>query len=265
MITSEIKKLIDDDKTVFVCSHSGGKDSQAMYLYLKDKIPYDRLIVVHADLGMVEWKGVREHIEKYVTEHPLIIVKPKKTFFQMVEDREYWPSSQSRQCTSDQKTWPIFDYVKKYMIEMKYETVVNCMGIRAEESSGRAKKLPFKLNEKQTSERKKRTVFDWYPIFTWSTRDVFQFILKNGEKPHYAYELGMSRLSCCFCILANRQDLKVSAKHNPELLEQYAKLEKKIGHTVFMDGKNPIAIKDYINKPYKRTPKKLTLLKDCYV
>lgn len=47
---------------------------------------------------------------------------------------------------------------------------------------------------------------------------------------HPAYDLGMSRFSCCFCVLASRADLCISAKGNPWLLARYAAIEEKIGH-----------------------------------
>lgn len=262
MFSEEIKKLIENG-TLFFCSHSGGKDSQAMYLYLKKIIPKDQLIVIHADLGHVEWEGTFKHIENTVS-HEIVKVRAKKSFFEMVEHRTMWPSSMSRQCTSDLKTKPIFDEIKKIMKEKGVNTIVNCMGLRAEESSARAKKAVFEYNEKQSAKTKNRHVYNWNPVFNWSTREVFRFILDNEQKPHWAYEKGMSRLSCCFCILANRQDLKESSMHNPALLDEYEKLEKKIGHTVFMHQKEPIGIKEYINLPYKREPKKLIRLRDCY-
>lgn len=48
---------------------------------------------------------------------------------------------------------------------------------------------------------------------------------------HHAYTLGMPRLSCCFCIFAPRAALLLAGKHNPELLSEYVRIERKIGHT----------------------------------
>src|SRR5690606_28286908 len=43
---------------VFYISHSGGKDSQAMYALLSRVVPEKQISVIHADLGEVEWHGV---------------------------------------------------------------------------------------------------------------------------------------------------------------------------------------------------------------
>jgi hypothetical protein len=40
----------------------------------------------------------------------------------------------------------------------------------------------------------------------------------------------MTRLSCCFCVLAKKSDLLIAARHNPQLLDAYVRVEEKIGH-----------------------------------
>lgn len=57
-----IQQLIEDG-AIFYCSHSGGKDSQAMYSVLSKVVPANQMVVVHANLGNVEWSGVIDHIE----------------------------------------------------------------------------------------------------------------------------------------------------------------------------------------------------------
>ena len=67
--------------------------------------------------------------------------------------------------------------------------------------------------------------------------EVFSEIKHAGQEPHWAYSKGMSRLSCMFCIMANPQDLKISAEQNPETYAQYVAMEKKINHTMMMPVK----------------------------
>ena len=69
-----------------------------------------------------------------------------------------------------------------------------------------------------------------------STPDVFAAIEEGGQTPHWAYAAGMSRLSCSFCIMASLSDLQCAARLRPKLLEQYARLEAEIGHTLRPDG-----------------------------
>lgn len=261
--TVKVDSLFNDEKTLFVCSHSGGKDSQAMYLYLKTK-NIKNLVVIHADLNEVEWAGTFEHIQKTISpEDQLFKVKAEKSFLEMVKARGMFPSSKTRQCTSDLKTAPIFKKIYELAKLSGYTTIVNCMGLRAEESKSREAKARFELDEKRTLKKGTRTVYTWLPIHDWSTKAVFSYIKLNNQMPHDAYLKGMSRLSCCFCIMANRQDLKISAEHNPELLDKIEALENEIGHAMFFVSGLAVKIKDYINTPYKREPKKLKTWANC--
>ena len=77
MSHNDALEAINNGALVFV-SHSGGKDSQAMYAHLRAIVPADQIIVVHANLGEVEWTGVVDHIEANI-DHDLNIVKAGKT------------------------------------------------------------------------------------------------------------------------------------------------------------------------------------------
>ena len=104
------------------------------------------------------------------------------------------------------------------------------MGMRAEESPARARKAPWRRNDRMSVAG--REVFDWLPVFDLSTEDVFRVIRNAGQSPHWAYAAGMSRLSCSFCILASRADLRRAAELRPDLYRTYAALERRIGHTL---------------------------------
>jgi hypothetical protein len=57
-----IRELVERG-ALFVINHSGGKDSQAMATVMRRVIPADQLLVIHAELGEVEWDGIVGHIE----------------------------------------------------------------------------------------------------------------------------------------------------------------------------------------------------------
>lgn len=235
----QIKELISQG-AIFYASLSGGKDSDAMYITLEKMIPHDQLVVVHADLGEVEWTGVQEHIRAN-TRHPVNVVKAVKTFLGMVENRGMWPSAKHRQCTSDLKRGPILKFIRQDLKARGASTAVNCTGIRAAESTARAKKNPLTLNKRGSAAR---TIYDWLPIFDLSTPEVFQVIADAGQKPFWAYEKN-ERLSCVFCIMGSLNDLRHGAEKNPALYTKYVALEKKIGHTMFTKGKEAIGLEEY--------------------
>lgn len=230
-----VQQLISSG-AIFYVSHSGGKDSQAMYAVLSALVPPDQIVVVHADLGEVEWEGVQDHIRSTIT-HPLNVVRARKTLFDMVEHRAItrpdvpsWPSSAHRQCTSDLKRNPIQKFIRSDMKSRQVLLAVNCIGLRAAESSARKKKVPFSLNKALS--KAGRTVNDWLPIHHMTDRQVFATIKLHGQKPFHAYDRN-ERLSCVFCIMGSDNDLRHGKDQRPELYHKYLALEKKTGWTMF--------------------------------
>jgi len=220
---------------LFAVNHSGGKDSQAMLLKLLELgIPGDQIVIVHADLGRVEWEGSQEHIRRNSFGLPLVVAEPARTLFQMVRSRGMWPSPQQRQCTSDLKRTPITREIRRYLkAHPRFNgLVVNCMGMRAEESSARAKAAVFKFSERNS--KAGREWYDWLPIHAMSEADVFASIRAAGQAPAWPYFAGMTRYSCCFCIMASEADLKTAARLAPSLYREVVHLERSVNHTLSM-------------------------------
>ena len=77
-----------------------------------------------------------------------------------------------------------------------------------------------------------REWFDWLPVFSLTTQDVFRVIAEAGQNPHWIYSQGISRCSCSFCIFGSRADLRRAAELRPGLYARYSQLEHRIGHTL---------------------------------
>ncbi|MDF8363349.1 MULTISPECIES: phosphoadenosine phosphosulfate reductase family protein [Achromobacter] len=229
-ITTEIQSLIDRG-AVFVTNHSGGKDSQAMFIALSRIIPAAQLVVVHADLGEVEWHGALEHIHATIGQVPLRVCRSRRSLLQMIVDRGKFPSPQQRQCTSDLKRGPIEREIRR----MKVPLIVNCMGMRAQESPRRAKLATFKYSNRNS--KAGREWYDWLPIHDATVEQVFATIASAGQSPHWAYAAGMSRFSCCFCIMSSKDDLRNAARLNPRLYSTYVELERQTGTVMMMPTK----------------------------
>jgi DNA sulfur modification protein DndC len=194
----------------------------------------------------VEWDGVIEHIH-HTTYSPYYECQAEKTFLQMVEGRGYWPTAQFRQCTSDLKRNPLEKLIRRISQEKRNKLIVNCMGMRAEESPKRKAKKAWKLSEKNS--KAGREWYEWLPIHQWTEGQVFRYIKENGQEPHWAYKAGMSRLSCCFCIMASDDDLRTAARLRPALFQTYIALEEKINHTFRMPDKPgaDVSLKRYLH------------------
>ncbi len=228
---------------ILLINSSAGKDSQAMLTHIakmaKEQGVESRLVVVHCDLGRVEWKGTAELAEEQAKHYGVRFIKvsrPQGDLLDHVEKRGMWPSSAARYCTSDHKRGQVYKVLTQLTDEIRaikgkdYQVrILNMMGIRADESPARAKKVPFEHDEQASNG--KRHVDVWYPIFDWSVEQVWTTIRQSGVRSHRAYDLGMPRLSCCFCVLASENALLLAGHHNKELLAEYVAVEKKIGHT----------------------------------
>ena len=224
-----------------VLNSSAGKDSQAMISYVwrlaREQGVLGRLVMVHCDLGRVEWEGTKELAEYHAAYYGIrfeVVRRSQGDLLTHIEERGMFPGPDTRYCTAQHKRNQVYRLLTQLARESgRHVRILNCMGIRADESRARAKKPPFKEDSKASNG--KRHVDNWYPIFTWSLADVWARIKATGVAYHYAYDLGMPRVSCQFCIFSPRAALLLAGKHSPELLAEYVRVEKKIGHTLRVD------------------------------
>lgn len=237
---------------IILVNSSAGKDSQAMLDYLVELcraqgVNLSKMVVVHCDLGRVEWKGTRELAERQAAHYGLrfeVVARDRDLLHQIEFERGNFPSNSARFCTSDQKTAQVNKLITKLVAELalgRPARILNCLGIRAQESPARAKKEPVSLDVKATNG--KRIVTRWLPIFDWTIEQVWDRIRASGVEHHPAYDLGMSRLSCCFCVLARKSDLQIAAKHNPDLYQEYLAVEQRIGKTFSSKAKRPLSLR----------------------
>lgn len=230
-----------------VINTSAGKDSQAMLtslVELADEVGYSRsrLVAVHADLGRVEWAGTAELAERQANAYGVRFIKvsrPQGDLLDQIEARGMFPSSTARYCTSDQKTSQVLKVLTQLTAEHqaiyggRQVRVLNCLGLRAEESPARAKKVPFSYDKRASNG--KRHVDRWLPIFDWTVGQVWATIRRSGLPWHPAYDQGMPRLSCCFCVLSSKSALVLAAQLNPQLAAEYRAVEVRIGHSFKAD------------------------------
>ena len=234
----EVEKL-KDRGALFVVSHSGGKDSQAMYLAMRKVIPKDQLLIIYARLkGGVVWRNNWKHIEntidgatKRMVADAYWIDGAEKSLLEMWHRRGKGPGVAGRYCTSDLKTQPINREIRRLINGGAWSNklVVMCLGLRAEESGRRAdeSKTPTLSLDKGQS-KAGREWYRWCPIKSWSAKDVFKVINQAGQDPHWVYDQGMRRCSCIFCIFSCPKDVRTAAKLRPDLYSKMAQMEKEL-------------------------------------
>lgn len=243
-------ELADYDR--ILVNSSAGKDSQASLHVVATAARAagvsDRIVVVHADLGNAEWDGVpqlaAEHAAHYGLRFELVgraRAGKTETILERVAQRGKWPDAARRWCTSDHKRGPIRTLMTRLSAELRESgqaldrpvALLNVMGLRAEESPARSRRIPYAHNHSASNGR--RRVDDWYPIHDWPLARVWDTIAAAGTRTHPAYAAGMTRLSCRFCVLASRADLICSARLNPVLAQRYAAVEQQTGHRFRVD------------------------------
>lgn len=92
------------------------------------------------------------------------------------------------------------------------------------------------VSQDPATNKTKRDVTRWLPIHGWSDQQVWDLIHTKKLPYHKAYDLGMPRLSCVFCIYAPPEALLLAGYHNPEKLAEYVAVEQKIGHAFQYDS-----------------------------
>lgn len=216
---------------------SGGKDSTATSFAAIAKLdalghPRDRRVAIHADLGRAEWKSTPETVERCAAALGLPLLVVRRSAGDMVQRWEVrfsnaleryaalatynligpWSQANKRFCTSELKAQVIGpELARRY----RGQTIIQVMGIRREESTGRKNAPISKLDHRfaQPENRHGTRMLIWHPGVTWSKDEVFECHRRHNLPLHEAYTVyGSGRLSCAYCVLASIRDLQAAAR-----------------------------------------------------
>lgn len=183
-----------------VC-YSGGKDSDVILELTKMAGVSYRAIYKNTT---IDPSGTIKHAKEMGAE----VLRPKKTFFQLVREKGF-PTMFVRFCCSELKEYKILDYA--------------IVGVRREESAKRMKR--YKEPEMCRVFSKNVKARHYMPILDWTLNDVEEFIRERNIKcaPVYYDEYGNfhveRRLGCVACPL-------ISPKQRIEQFKQYPNLVK---------------------------------------
>lgn len=230
------------DLTAFdaiIVNSSAGKDSQATL----DVVAHaanaanvlNRVTVLHCDLGDVEWPGVPDLARRQAHHYGIRFAARRRTqngLLELIRTRGRWPSPQCRFCTSATKRGPARRFMTETVRNLALDRparILNVLGLRAEESTARARKPQHALDP-AASNKTRRHVWTWLPIHHQTTEQIWTRIHASGVPHHWAYTLGMRRLSCTLCPLAARADIIRACQLRPDLARTYIDLETTIGH-----------------------------------
>ncbi|WP_454872989.1 hypothetical protein [Paraburkholderia xenovorans] len=244
--TPEVDALLDQNAVVAI-GVSGGKDSVACALAVARHLDLvghtGPRVLVHADLGRVEWKDSGPACERLAAHLGWELVTVRRQAGDMLARwqkrwennvtryRELscvrlilpWSTPSMRFCTSELKTAVITSALKK---RYPGHDIINVTGVRRQESSARSK-MPVAAPLTALT-RRSNEGWTWNAIIEWPIEDVFAEIASAGVALHEAYTVyGASRVSCAFCIMSSLDDLRAAAgcADNHELYREMVAIE----------------------------------------
>lgn len=211
---------------------SGGKDSQALAYRVQahlDAVGHGGVrALIHSDLGRIEWRDSAPVCERLAGRLGWELVTVRRPAGDMLDRwlarwsanvERYrtlscvklilpWSSASQRFCTSELKTQVIARAIRA---RHPVGPVVSTIGLRWEESAARARK-PVARRDAALS-RARGAGLAWNAIIHWPRQDVLDYIGQRGGVLHEAYRIyGASRVSCAFCVLASRADLRAATR-----------------------------------------------------
>lgn len=262
-------------------SISGGKDSSAVALatnaYLDQFGHQGPRVLIHADLGRIEWHASQEMCEKVARVTGLELLVVRREAGDMIERwtqrwassvRRYtalecvklimpWSAPALRFCTSEMKTQLIGRMLVR---RFPHATIISVSGIRAQESPSRSKVPVAAPAGHLLSISHHTTGYDWRPLLQWTKDEVLAFHAQTGFPLHEAYTTyGASRVSCAFCIMSSQADLAAaaSAEQNAEAYRALCDLE--IESTFpFQQDKWLFDVAPYLLTPFQHSVRDLT-------
>lgn len=205
------------DGSTYVVSVSGGKDSTATVLALREaEIPAR---YVFADTG---WEAPQTYEYLVTLERTLGItidrVEKRGGMVAECGGAARFPSRMQRWCTRELKIIPLRAYHDKIVKETDEDTI-SVVGVRAQESPARARLAQFELDDDWGG-------YIWRPLMHWTVEDVLQIHHHHGVPVNPLYRLGYDRVGCLPCVYSRKEDIRLTADHFPDRIELIRALEK---------------------------------------
>lgn len=182
-------------------------------------------LLIHADLGSVEWRQSQQKCQELADVLGWELQTVERKAGGMMERWQTrwsnnverynnlscvklilpWSTPSMRFCI-ELKSAVIASYLKK---RFRGQEIINVTGIRREESAGRKKAAVAKDDPRLT--QAKAAGMTWNPVIEWTIGEVKAAIARRGIELHEAYtKYGMTRVSCAFCIMSSAADLVAS-------------------------------------------------------
>lgn len=194
--------------TRHILSLSGGKDSTALAIYMRDKVPEMEYIFCDTGEELPETYEYLDRLEAYLGK-PIVRLNPDRPFSHYLDIyRGVLPDSRTRWCTRMLKIKPFEKYVGD-------QEAISYIAIRADE--------PHRKGYIST----KPNLEAVYPFIEDGLikRDVFKLLEESGLGIPEYYQW-RSRSGCYFCFYQQRREWVGLLEKHPELYEKAKAFEK---------------------------------------
>jgi hypothetical protein len=207
-----------DEKPTKLVRHllglSGGKDSSALAIYLRDKVPEMEYFFADTGAELPETLAYIDMLEDYLGK-PIKRLNASRSFEHHLKlNGNFLPTAKSRWCTSELKIKPFEEYVGG-------DEAITYVGIRADE--------PYR----QGYLSKKPNIKAIYPFMEDGLvkEDIFRILEASGIGVPKYYEW-RSRSGCYFCFFQRKDEWVGLHERHPELFEKaksYEAYHKELG------------------------------------
>jgi hypothetical protein len=193
-----------------ICPLSGGKDSTALAIYLKDKIPNLEYVFCDTGAELPETYDYLDKLEAFLGKQIVRLNSEKSFDYLLKKHGNYLPSARARWCTVEMKIQSYEKYVGEDLIE-------SYVGIRADEN-------------REGYISNKDTIKPRYP-FKEDGIDLagVNNILEESGIGMPTYYEWRSRSGCYFCFFQRQIEWVGLMERHPELYEK-AKAYEKLGY-----------------------------------
>ncbi len=201
--TDEIKARIGNRRVI--ASVSGGKDSAAMCLHLRETgISFSSVFIDTGWEHPLTYEYVRGPLTAMLG--PIVEIRGKHDMPSLVRSKGMFASRQIQFCTEELKA----DVIKAYLSALMDagDDVINAVGIRRSESANRAAAPEWEWSDRLDCE-----VFR--PLVAWTIDDVIAIHQRHGLAPNPLYLKGFSRVGCFPCKNWKKDEIQLGAEMWP--------------------------------------------------
>lgn len=196
---------------------SGGKDSSAMALRLKEKYPDRHYIFICTPTGdeLPEMEAHWTHLEELLGQPIIRLQDPEHgTIYDLIDEMHMLPNWRARWCTRILK----IELAQQFYEFLKPATIY--VGLRADEGERKGNKL-FDENINQAF-----PLQDW----GWGLKDVLGYLDKRGV-------VIPRRTDCAMCFYQRLDEWWTLWKDHPNYYQRLVDIEARLGHTLLSPGK----------------------------